>query len=202
MQIATNQIPRPKGKTEIKNAEGLTKDIIKEILEADKEFSSPQFCNFAQQFSQQNWKVKNQKQGLYNLWYFTRHRIRYKQDPKGWQIVQEPPALWKRNIGDCKSKTLFITAVLRCLDIPYIIRFANYPNPFNNPDVTHVYPVAFLDGEPLIIDAVWHKFGEEAPYNYKQDFKRGGAAISGPRHPWSPVLCKYKNALYSIHKKY
>jgi len=166
-KISTDNIPQAKGKLKVLHEDGDTEDIINVVLDADK-FKSKEFCKFAEQFAG--------KDGLKKLWRFVRFNIKYKEDPFGHQYIQLPPALWKSGIGDCKSKTLFINAVLRCLGISYKTRFVSY----GSTKVTHVYTVAIIDGQELAIDAVYTKFGQEAPYSYKRDYMTKIAVVSGP----------------------
>ena len=166
-RISTDNIPQAKGKLKVLHEDGDTEDIIKVVLDADK-FKSKAFCQFAEQFAG--------KDGLKKLWRFVRFNIKYKEDPFGHQYIQLPPALWKSGVGDCKSKTLFINAVLRCLGISYKTRFVSY----GSMKVTHVYTVAMVDGKELPIDAVYTKFGREAPYSYKRDYMTKIAVVSGP----------------------
>jgi len=198
MKPQTNTIPAPNGIVEIVTKIGNTQDIIEAILQSDENYNSADFCTFAQQFSSTHWKIKNTMHGLYNLWYFVRYRIHYKEDPAGYQFIQTPSALWRRGIGDCKSKTLFITAVLRCIGIPYKIRFSSY----GTKDVKHVYPVAIVNGKSVVLDAVWTKFATQAPYSYIVDYNTNGGQISGIKRPINKVLSKRKNNRYCfINKK-
>lgn len=160
MRIKTTDIPAPEGKTRVTHHSGNTEDIISELIEADKNFQSGGFCRFAQQFSAD-------LEGLRALWKFVRTKIKYKEDALGFQGLQNPAALWASGVGDCKSKTLFINAVLRCIGVPYIIRFTSYSR---EPKPTHVYTVIIWNGQELPIDAVYDKFGKEAPYTYKLDY--------------------------------
>lgn len=159
MKVETQNIPNSKLERNHVTRNGNTQDIINSVLRMDKKAGS-EFCQFSQQFS-------NGIEGLKKLWNFTRHEIKYKADKKQ-QIIKAPAALYKIKQGDCKSKTLFINAVLRCLDIPYIIRFTNYKP--GQKEVKHVYTVALINGKELPIDSVYSMFGVEKPYNLKIDY--------------------------------
>jgi hypothetical protein len=170
-KINTSNIPNRDGKEKRVKTDYDTNDIIKVIIEMDKQ-NDKRFCDFAKQFSRD-------RKGLKKLWNFVRYDIRYKEDPNGAQLVKTPAALWQTKVGDCKSKTLFVNQVLRCLNIPYIIRFTSYgadPNP------THVYSIAILDGQQIKMDTVYHMFNSEKPYRHKKDFfvdMKGLYKISG-----------------------
>lgn len=158
-------------------------DIVKHILKIDAE-DDRRFCDFAAQF-------ERSRAGLHALFLFVKNKIRYKEDPEGFQFIKTPAALWDMRIGDCKSKTLFITQCLRCLRIPYIIRFVSY-NP-NTRDVTHVYPIAVLDGKQIIMDTVYGYFdAEKKPYYFPQDYPGMThiMKISGIGQQFSSDICK------------
>ena len=170
-KINTDKIPSGSGEEKRVKVEYNTDDIIDLIIKTDQE-NDNRFCQFSKQFPRN-------KQGLKKLWEFVRKEIKYKEDAAGTQLIKKPGALWRMKIGDCKSKTLFINQVLRCLNIPYIIRFTSYSE---NTDFTHVYTVALLDGKSIILDSVYHAFNREKPYINKSDYfynMKGLYQISG-----------------------
>lgn len=158
--IDTNLIPKPNNKRKVTVKNGNTQDIINSILKLDRSYKSKKFDKFARQF-----KGKN---GLKRLWTFVKYQIKYKKDSFDTSLQLTPPALWKRRYGDCKSKTLFINAVLRTLGIPYIIRFTNYKKGEKN--IKHVYTVAIINGVEIPVDTVYNVFGKEKKYNKKIDY--------------------------------
>lgn len=166
--IDTSNIPKPEGKTKFVKRAGNTKDIITSILNLDS-YQDRQFCKFAKQFEG--------RKGLKRLWSFVKYEIDYKKDSFEESLQLTPPALWKRKTGDCKSKTLFINAVLRCLNIPYVTRFTNYTK--GEKDIKHVYTVAIIEGKEVPIDTVYNVFGKEKIYNLKKDYMPKIMEISG-----------------------
>lgn len=166
--IDTSNIPKPEGKTKFVKRAGNTKDIITSILNLDS-YQDRQFCKFAKQFEG--------RKGLKRLWSFVKYEIDYKKDSFEESLQLTPPALWKRKTGDCKSKTLFINAVLRCLNIPYVTRFTNYTK--GEKDIKHVYTVAIIEGKEVPIDTVYNVFGKEKSYNLKKDYMPKIMEISG-----------------------
>lgn len=102
--------------------------------------------------------------GQEKLWNYVREHIKYVTDPIGKQFLQHPKLLWFRKLGDCKSMTLFVSAVLQALNIPHLIRFTKYST--KSVGFTHVYCV--VDGVP--IDTVWHTYGTEKRYLAKKDY--------------------------------
>ncbi len=158
--IDTNLIPKPKNKRKVVVKIGNTQDIINSILKLDRTYKSKGFDKFARQFKGRD--------GLKRLWTFVKYQIKYKKDSFDTSLQLTPPALWKRRFGDCKSKTLFVNAVLRTLGIPYIIRFTNYKRGEKN--IKHVYTVAIINGEEIPIDTVYSVFGKEKKYIKKIDY--------------------------------
>lgn len=158
--INTSLIPKPKNKKKIVKNIGNTQDIIDSILRLDTTYKSKQFNKFALQFKGEN--------GLKRLWSFVKHQIKYKKDSFETSQQLTPPALWDRGFGDCKSKTLFVNAVLRALKIPYLIRFTNYR--LGQKNIKHVYTVALIDNKEIPIDTVYRVFGKEKKFNKKIDY--------------------------------
>lgn len=146
-------IPLPDGRTVLKKKDGMTSDIIREVIEANNENLEVQTKSLSYNFSRD-------RAGMELLWRFVKGEIGYEEDPTGVQWVREPARLFADGVGDCKSFTLLICAVLKNLGITHTIRFCTY-NPANQ-YVTHVYPIAHMpDGQTIIIDAVWNAFDEE-----------------------------------------
>ena len=158
--IDTSLIPKPNNTRKIIKKLGTTQDIIDSILRVDKKYRSKEFDKFAKQFDTPD--------GLKRLWAFVKYQIKYKKDGFDKSLQLTPPALWHKKSGDCKSKTLFVNAVLRGLGIPYIIRFTNYSSP--EKDVKHVYTIAIVDGKEIPIDSVYNVFGKEKKYAKKIDY--------------------------------
>jgi hypothetical protein len=158
--IDTSLIPKPENKEKVISKNGNTQSIIDSILSIDRKYNCKPFKKFAKQFEGEK--------GLKRLWSFCKYQIQYKKDSFDTSQQLTPPALWSRGFGDCKSKTLFINCILRCLKIPYIIRFTNYRRGEKN--VKHVYTVAIINGLELPIDSVYNVYGKEKKYNKKIDY--------------------------------
>ena len=150
--MATEGIRPAKNKETLRYEDGNTVDIQKVIFEVN----SDKIWKDTEDLSQRFEKTKS---GLNDLWRFVKHKIRYQEDPDGFQYIKYPAKLWADRKGDCKSFTLFIVSVLQNLGIKYTIRFTSYKR--GSEIVTHVYPVAHLDGEDIILDAVWYYFNSE-----------------------------------------
>lgn len=149
------------GKNELIVANGKTVDIQNVIIAVSKDGIWKDTKEFSKDF-------KATYNGLWALWRWVKNNIQYIEDPDGVQWVKDPARLYSDGSGDCKSFTLFIISVLQNLGIPYIIRFTSYIK--GSKRVTHVYPVAILNGKEVILDAVWYAFDSQKSYTYKQDF--------------------------------
>jgi hypothetical protein len=156
--IDTNVIPIPDGVHEVKHRDGDTWDIVKVIFDADTKLGK-YMCEFANQF-------ESSYAGLYDLWSWVHKNIKYVPDKPGHEKVKDPRVTWSDGNGDCKSFSLFIASVLRCLGIRYKYRFASYDGA---KDPTHVYVIASIDKKEIILDAVHDKFDDEAGYSKKWD---------------------------------
>lgn len=167
-------IPKADGIESVIHRDGSTEDIMEVVVNASNKKVKKDFCKFAQQFDRS-------EEGLRKLWSFVKYKITYKVDPDGRQDILLPSALFERGYGDCKSKTVFIVHVLKCLNIPYIIRFTTY---VKNGNMSHVYPIAYLDGKHIIVDSVYDFFNREKKYSEKTDVNMTKISmISGLRTP-------------------
>ena len=135
-------------------------DLTQEVLKTDRDDTE----DFAKSFS----KDMN---GLKKLFDFVYYNFEYSEDPNYNQWVQTPSYLWATKKGDCKSFTVFISSVLYNMGIDHIIRYVSY----GRGPVTHVYPIALLNGQRIPMDVVYKvqkggRFGQEKPYFNKKDF--------------------------------
>ncbi|MBK6860996.1 MAG: transglutaminase domain-containing protein [Saprospiraceae bacterium] len=156
--IDTRVIPKPTGIKRTMYEDGDTWDIIKVILLADTKLGNF-MCEFASQF-------EKSYAGLYEIWHFVHKNIRYVADRPGLEKVKDPRQTWKDGYGDCKSFSLFLASILRCLKIKYKYRFVSYGR---NAEPTHVYVVATINNQEVILDSVHDKFDEEVDYSKKWD---------------------------------
>lgn len=112
---------------------------------------------------------------LRNVWQFVKRNLRYQADRPGHERVKSPGALYTSGLGDCKSFSIAEGALLRALGIPYKYRFAAY----EPGDFTHVYVVADLGGDEVIMDAVHSQFDDEVRYQKKKDIRPAKMAAMG-----------------------
>ena len=101
-----------------------------------------------------------EKQTCKAIFDYLKNNIKYVADGDH-QIVQLPSALMRNKVGDCKSYSVFTSAVLSNLGIPHHYMYASYTN---NPTPGHIYVVT---DSGIIIDAVYGTFNAEKQANYK-----------------------------------
>jgi hypothetical protein len=115
-----------------------------------------------------------------NVYEFVKNSIRYKEDPPGVQWVKTPNRLLADGVGDCKSFSILQMSLLYCLGVDAMFRFAAY---HNNPNYTHVYPVAIVNGVQVPQDVTAFQlrkiqYGKECRYTKKIDYSMTGTKIS------------------------
>jgi hypothetical protein len=69
--------------------------------------------------------------------------------------------------GDCKHYATFSASICKALNIPCKLRLISQK--FNDTTPNHIYTVAVINGNDIIIDPVLNTFDNEARYNYKYD---------------------------------
>jgi hypothetical protein len=103
---------------------------------------------------------RNERETCKKIFDYLKNNFTYVADG-GEQIIKLPSALLRYKTGDCKSYSLFTSAILENLKIPYKFVYASYNT---NPVPGHVYVVT---ESGCIIDAVYGKFNEEKTPTYK-----------------------------------
>lgn len=142
-----------------------TYDIIRLVNEVERT-DRDDVAEFAKQFPPT-------MAGLRRLYNFVLQNIRYQEDPDGTQWVQTPSHLWATRTGDCKSYTVFISAVLHNMGLDRVIRYVSY----GSKNYTHVYPVAILpSGRRVVMDVVYSaqngaRLFAEKRFKKKKDYK-------------------------------
>ena len=161
-KIANRLIPPPKHTKTLRYADGVTRDIIKEVLDTYKQ-SIGMLDAFAPYL-----KGSTVEQTCKNIYSFWKSNIRYKVDPDGVQWAKTPAAVWHSKFCDCKSFSIAIATCLQALGIAFKIRFASYGS--NTTVPTHVYVVALHQGKQIIIDCVWHRFNSQKQFTKNWDY--------------------------------
>lgn len=164
-----NIIAPPRNTSALRYRDGLTRDIITVIL--DQDALAQRDIRDAEQL-----RGRDDMDTLRNVFNFVKRNVRYRADRPGKEVVKNPAALFDAGVGDCKSFSIAIVSLCRALGFRNLsYRFAAYAPG----DVTHVYPVCYLGGEPVILDAVFGKFNREAPYDHIVNRKAARAAAVG-----------------------
>ena len=138
--------------------DGDNKDLRKQIMDVTPE-AVAQMRGSAKYF-----KGKTDKETCYNIWKFLKNNIRYEADGE-YQIVRLPSALLATKVGDCKSFSVFTSAVLTNLGIPNHYVMTSYGK---DPTPSHIYVVT---DSGIICDAVWTQFNSEKTPTYRYKAK-------------------------------
>lgn len=146
--------------------DGDNKDLRKQIMDVTPE-AVAQMRNSAKYF-----KGKNDKETCYNIWKFLKNNIRYEADGE-YQIVRLPSALLATKVGDCKSFSVFTSAVLTNLGIPNHYVMTSYRK---DPTPSHIYVVT---DSGIICDAVWTHFNAEKTPTYRYKAKPNNMSNKG-----------------------
>jgi len=138
--------------------DGDNKDLRMQIMDVTPE-AVAQMRGSANYF-----KGKDTKETCYNIWKFLKNNIRYEADGE-YQIVRLPSALLATKVGDCKSFSVFTSAVLTNLGIPNHYVMTSYTK---DPTPSHIYVVT---DSGIICDAVWNQFNAEKTPTYRYKAK-------------------------------
>lgn len=162
-RIAERTIGKPAGSFAVTNNDATTQAIVRNVLDGYRA-SKDQLQLFARALV----KYDRELPILSNIWDFVRNEIEYKLDPSEWQLIKTPEATWHSGFADCKSKSIFIAALLNAFGVPFDFRFTSYSD---SATYTHVYIIAHFGNDITIpIDSVFPQFGEEKQYTYKKDY--------------------------------
>lgn len=143
--------------------DGDTQDIITAILHAD---GKPEHAGDTAVFAR-DFIGANPVQTLYNVWAFTRQKVKYVLDPPGEQIIKSPSVTWSTGFADCKGRTLFMSSIIKNLGIPYTYRFASYvPNKM----LGHIYLLAKAGNDWYALDPDMPKFSMQKQPTFLKDY--------------------------------
>lgn len=119
------------------------------------------------------YKGKDEIETCKKIFDYLKNNINYKADGVD-QQVRLPSGLMRTAQGDCKSYSVFTSAVLSNLGIPHKLVYASY-NP-KDPTPSHIY---VMTDKGCIIDAVYGKFNAEKKATYKKYKKMNISYIAG-----------------------
>ena len=118
-------------------------------------------------------KGKTEAETCKKIFDYLKNQISYKADGAE-QQVRVPSGLIRTRQGDCKSYSVFTSAVLTNLGIPHKLVYASYDPSDSTP--THIYVVT---NKGCIIDAVYGKFNAEKQATSKKYKDMNISYISG-----------------------
>lgn len=104
-----------------------------------------------------------------NLYNYCRKFITYQRESDKLQTAKTVPVILHDKKGDCKHYTIFCCSVLKSLGITTYMRLISQN--FYNSEPNHVYCVAVINGEEIIVDPCMKLFNNEANYKYKYNLK-------------------------------
>lgn len=172
MNIPIDSIPQYKGKEVIHSDMADNIDIRRAIFGSVPEANN-QTKKLAKYFGR-----NSSRESCKAIFDFLRNKLNYVADGET-QMIKLPSALLHSKVGDCKSYSLFTSAILTNLGIPHHFVLVSYSK---DPTPSHIY-VETEDG--CIIDAVWGIFDDEKKPTYRYEVKTNGQmkvkSISGIR---------------------
>lgn len=121
------------------------------------------------------YKGKSEAETCKKIFNYLKNNINYKADGVN-QAVRLPSGLMRTAQGDCKSYSVFTSAILSNLGIPHKLVYASYDP--KDPTPTHIY---VMTNNGCIIDAVYGKFNAEKKANYKKYKDMNISYISGTK---------------------
>lgn len=105
------------------------------------------------------------------VWIWLRENIVYEREPKKRQTAKEINRFVYEGFGDCKHYATFCVGVLNACGIPAFFSLISQKREFpNRPN--HIYCVAIVDNEQLVIDGTKTKYNSESRYLKKWVFAR------------------------------
>jgi hypothetical protein len=119
------------------------------------------------------YKGKNEAETCKKIFDYLKNNINYKADGAN-QAVRLPSGLMRTLQGDCKSYSVFTSAILSNLGIPHKLVYASYDP--KDPTPTHIY---VMTNSGCIIDAVYGKFNAEKKATFKKYKNMNISYISG-----------------------
>lgn len=130
---------------------------LQRAIEAVIPAATKQAANIADRY-----KGKNEAETCKKIFDYLKNNINYKADGAN-QAVRLPSGLMRTLQGDCKSYSVFTSAILSNLGIPHKLVHASYDP--KDPTPTHIY---VMTNKGCIIDAVYGKFNAEKKPTYKK----------------------------------
>jgi hypothetical protein len=117
----------------------------------------------------QRLRGKNDKETLYNIYFFVQDCITYIKDTGNERVKEDTAVIWE-GYSDCKGMSLVICSICHCLGFHYKYRFVKYIQYWLGIRQVsqHVYPIVVTkSGEAVVMDAVntVGGFNHELPFD-------------------------------------
>jgi len=115
-------------------------------------------------------KNPNKIESLRLIYFFTKKTIPYKKEPGSRQTAKTLQRILndsKTTGGDCKHYSVTIASLCKSLNIPVKLRMVGQS--LLNDNLTHIYPVAIINGNEFILDCCVSGFNQECRYTTKKD---------------------------------
>ncbi len=152
---------------------GLMKKVIKTTLSDTSEIAK-------------HLKAGSIRKTCHQIWSWCYHHFQYKKDEDGTEQVRRPSRSWQdRKKGiDCDCFSVLIGSILTNLNIPFVLRMTKY----EAQEYEHIYPVALMGNQELIMDCVVNHFNYQVPYTQKKDITMELQYLNGVdnRHLFTP----------------
>ncbi|WP_017730708.1 hypothetical protein [Nafulsella turpanensis] len=176
VSVKQDTVVKGKGKAKLHHTINLIKSLVEETKN-DTRVIAPIL------------KGKDLEETCRNIWNFVYQHIQYKKDEAGIEQVRRPSRTWAdRYQGvDCDCYTVFISSILRILNIPHKVRITKYGGKSH---FQHIYPIVPKDGNNhqelsnstsgyITIDCVADYPNYEVPFSECRDFTMGDNLLSG-----------------------
>ena len=145
-----------------------TNSELQRAIESAIPQATKQAATFADRY-----RGKDEIETCKKIFEYLKNNINYKADGAD-QQVRLPSGLMRTAQGDCKSYSVFTSAVLSNLGIPHKLVYASYDPRDTTP--SHIY---VMTDKGCIIDAVYGKFNAEKKATYKKYKKMNISYIAG-----------------------
>jgi len=138
-----------------------TQDIVKLILLTEKKNR-----NTAKKISKL-FKGDNNFETCKKIFDYLKRNFKYEKESEEQQTTKSLERFIFDKKGDCKHFAIFVISILNALNIPCFFRLISQNYYSKLPK--HIYAVALINGNEIIIDAVTDNFNCEPAYKYKFD---------------------------------
>lgn len=159
MQIASKPLFKEYTITNSQTAKDIASAIVKSIK--DSESTANLIAPYL--------KSTNKLQTLKNIFIFCKNNVEYVKEGKELQTAKTLARILSDKKGDCKHYSTLCYSLCKALGIDCKLRLISQN--FYNTDPTHIYVIAKVNGQTIVIDPVLRSFNNEARYYYKYDIK-------------------------------